>query len=164
MHNYGATCILIGLGVKIDATTEGVGEVVILEGEVVFDVGGVVKSELEVQDEDDDNDEVDDEEEKGLKALSLSNGGTEEVEENDIVVGGVNVKGGGAGGWENVVTPTPAETEVDIEPHEFLLPFLLFCAGSFKIPDLIAALIAVWLLGIWLWVVLPLEVEADEEW
>lgn len=98
MHNYGATCILIGLGVKIDATTEGVGEVVILEGEVVFDVGGVVKSELEGQDEDDDNDEVDDEEEKGLKALSLSNGGTEEVEENDIVVGGVNVKGGGAGG------------------------------------------------------------------
>jgi hypothetical protein len=92
MHSYGATCILIGPDVKMDATTEGVVVLVLLV--VLGGVGGgvvvVVKSE---RGRGDDGDDVD---EKVVKALSFSNGGMEEVdEEDDIANGSFNVKGGG---------------------------------------------------------------------
>lgn len=108
----------------MDVTTEGVGVVVLVLGVVVLDVGGVVKSERARGGGDKDDEKV-------VKVLSLSNGGVEEVDEEDnIVVVGANVKGGGglgAGCWENIVTPiVPVGAEVDIKPHEFLLPFLFF--------------------------------------
>jgi hypothetical protein len=81
--------------------TEGVGVVVLDD---------VVKSERAQGDDDKDD-------------------GAEEVdkEEDNIVVVGVNVKGGGLGGAscsENVVVIMPIPAGSD--PHEFLLPFLFF--------------------------------------
>ena len=97
-HNYGATCILIGLGVEIDATVVEEGVLVAVLGCVVFVVvvGGVVvvKSERGHDDDDDnDNDEDDDDDDGKVKVLLLlSNGGVEEVDEEDDI-GRVNVKG-----------------------------------------------------------------------
>lgn len=74
---------------------------------MLLDVGGVVKSEPGQDDKDDDE-----------KVEVLSNGGVEEVDDEDDFVVGVNVKGG--------VTSIPEAAEVDVEDHEFLLPFLFF--------------------------------------
>jgi hypothetical protein len=83
---------------------------------LVLDVGdGVVKSERG-QDDVDDNEKV---------VEVLSNGGVEKEVDEDVGVAGVNVNEEG-GGWENVVTPIPIAEVVEIEPHEFLLPFLFF--------------------------------------
>ena len=150
----------------MDETTEGVVVLVLVLGGVVVDVGEGVDVFKSERGQDDDDEVVD---EKVVKVFSLSNGGKEVVDEEDeIVVGSVNVKGEGGRwdcSWEDVVAPID-EAEVDVvEPHEFLLPFLFFWACNFKPPDLLAALIAAWLLGIWLWVVLLLlEVEVVEEW
>lgn len=90
MHNYCATCILIGPDVKIDVTTEGVVVLVLLLelGGVGGGVVVVVKSE-QGQDEDVDV--------KVVKVSSLSKEGSVEVvdEEDGIIVGSVNVKGEG---------------------------------------------------------------------
>ena len=141
----------------MDGTTEGEGVRVGVVPVVIAlddDVRDVVKSER-VQGDDD------------------KDGGEDEEEEVDnFVVVGVNVKGGGLGGagrLENVIVVIMSilpgvGADIDVDPHEFLLPFLFFWACNFKLPDLLAALIAAWLLGIWLWVVPLLEVEAVEEW
>ena len=105
-RNYGATCILIGLDVEIDAT------VGVVLGVALLDMGGVFKSERG-QDDKDDNERVE----------VLSNGGVKEVDDEGDIAVGVNVTGGG---WENVVRSIPGAAEVDVEHHEFLLPFLFF--------------------------------------
>ena len=74
---------------------------------MLLDVGGVVKSEPGQDDKDDDE-----------KVEVLSNGGVEDVDDEDDFVVGVNVKGR--------VTSIPEAAEVDVEDHEFLLPFLFF--------------------------------------
>lgn len=115
------------------------------------------------------------------KVSSFSKGGVEGADEDDmvvvvvvvvVVIGSVNIKGEGGGwdcNWANIVVAVASEPGVEdvvvvVEPHEFLLPFLFLWACNFNPPDLLAALIAAWLLGIWLWVVLTLEVEVAEEW
>lgn len=103
----------------MDGTTEGEGVGVGVVPVVIAlddDVRDVVKSER-VQGDDD------------------KDGGEDEEEEVDnFVVVGVNVKGGGLGGagrLENVIVVIMSilpgvGADIDVDPHEFLLPFLFF--------------------------------------
>jgi len=91
--------------------------------------------------------------ERGQDSEELSNGGVEEVDDDEDEIGtDVNV-----GGWK-----VDTSMIVDEEHHEFLAPFFVFWVGSFKLPDLLAALMAAWLLGIWLGAILLLEVEEEQ--
>lgn len=47
-----------------------------------------------------------------------------------------------SGGVEGAEEEDETVSEVDVKHHEFLVPFLFFWVGSFKLPDLLAALIA----------------------
>ena len=103
----------------MDGTTEGEGVGVGVVPVVIAldddDVRDVVKSERAQGDDDKD-------------------GGEDEEEVDNFVVVGVKVKGGGLGGagrLENVIVVIMSilpgvGADIDVDPHEFLLPFLFF--------------------------------------
>lgn len=146
-NNYGATRSLIGFESKIDVA-EADGVVVGLAFGVVLDPeSGGVTSERGLLDIDNDDGDGDDDDGDEVEETS-SGGGVEAIDDgNDDDIG---VIGRGVGS-ENVQAK---------DDHEFLLPFQFF----FKLPDLLAALIAAWLLEICsFWAILLLEVEEDEQ-